>query len=48
MGHNQSDYEFETERLAQTIIIAEHQLSQARQQNEENKSSIFGYQEGIA
>lgn len=41
MGHNQAEYDFETERLAQTITIAEHQLKQARQQNEENKSSIL-------
>lgn len=41
MGHNQSEYEFETERLVQTITIAEHQLNLAKQQNEENKSSIL-------
>ena len=41
MNHNQSEFNFENERLAQTIIIAQNQLNQARQRNEENKSAIL-------
>lgn len=41
MNHNQSEFNVENERLAQTIIIAQNQLNQARQRNEENKSAIL-------
>ena len=41
MSHNQSEFELEQERLAQTIVIAEKQLNQAIQLNEENKSAIL-------
>ncbi len=41
MKHNQTEFDFEQERLAQTIAIAQNQLDQARQRNEENKSAIL-------
>lgn len=40
MNH-QSEIELENEKLAQTITIAQSQLDQARQLNEENKSAIL-------
>ncbi len=41
MSHHQTELEFEREKLAQTITIAQNQLDQARLLNEENKSAIL-------
>ncbi len=41
MGYHQSEFDFEKERLAQTIAIAEQQLKKAKERNEENKSAIL-------
>lgn len=41
MGYQQSEFDFEKERLAQTIAIAEQQLKKAKERNEENKSAIL-------
>lgn len=41
MENKQSELELETERLAQTIAIAENQLNQARQSNEQNLEEII-------
>jgi DNA helicase-2/ATP-dependent DNA helicase PcrA len=41
MENNQSELEFEIQRLEKTISLAKKQLNQARQRNEENKSAII-------
>ncbi len=41
MGYHQTEFDFEKERLAQTIAIAEQQLKKAKERNEENKSAII-------
>lgn len=41
MVNNQSDLEFENNRLEQTISLAMEQIEKARQNNEENKSAII-------
>ncbi|MBP1756249.1 MAG: helicase [Firmicutes bacterium] len=41
MKHNQSEFNFEHQMLTQTIAIAQNQLDQAIQLNEENKSAIL-------
>ncbi|QHQ63098.1 AAA family ATPase [Anaerocolumna sedimenticola] len=41
MENNQSELNFEKERLEKTIMLAKKQLNQARQKNEENKSAII-------
>jgi DNA helicase II / ATP-dependent DNA helicase PcrA len=41
MGNNQSELEFEIQRLEETISLAKKQLNQARLRNEENKSEII-------
>ena len=41
MGYLPSEFDYEKERLAQTITIAELQLKKARERNEENKSAIL-------
>jgi DNA helicase-2/ATP-dependent DNA helicase PcrA len=41
MGYNQSELEFEIKRLEETISLANKQLNEARQRNDENKSAII-------
>lgn len=41
MDNNQFELEFEIKRLEETISLAQKQLNQARQRNEENKSDII-------
>jgi DNA helicase-2/ATP-dependent DNA helicase PcrA len=41
MENNQSELEYEKKRLEKTISLAQKQLDQARQRNEENKSAII-------
>lgn len=41
MVNNQSETEFENKRLSETIALAEHKLTQARQTNEANKAAII-------
>ena len=41
MENNQSELNFEKERLEKTITLAKKQLNQARKKNEENKSAII-------
>lgn len=41
MGYQPSEFDYEKERLVQTITIAKLQLKKARERNEENKSAIL-------
>ncbi|MFZ7121119.1 MAG: HelD family protein [Eubacteriaceae bacterium] len=41
MGNNQSELEFENNRLEQTIALAKKKLNQAKERNEQNKSAII-------